>query len=58
MLDVITRDEMDNSGARSAYDVVQSLRLQWLRTCGLTDLAQAAGVEDIVIYQDNARLGD
>ena len=49
---------MDNSGARSAYDVVQSLRPQWLRTRGLANLAQAAGVEDIVIYLDNARLGN
>jgi hypothetical protein len=56
-LNVITRYEMDNSGARSAYDVVQSLRPQWLRIRGLTNLAQTAGVEDIVIYLDNARLG-
>ncbi len=55
--DVLTRDEIDDSSARTAYELVESLRPQWLRTRGLTNLAQAAGAESIVIYLDNARLG-
>ena len=55
--DVILRDEIDDGTARTAYELVQSLRPQWLITRGITNLAQAAGVEYIVIYLDNARLG-
>lgn len=55
---VIAQDEIDSSGAQTAYQLVQSLRPQWLITRGITNLAQAAGAEDIVIYLDNARLGD
>ena len=55
---VIARDEIDSSGAQTAYQLVQSVRPQWLITRGITNLAQAAGAEDIVVYLDNARLGD
>jgi len=55
--DLITREEISESTARSAYELVQSLRPQWLRTRGLSTLRQAAGAEDIVVYLDNARLG-
>ena len=54
---ILLREEIDRSGARTAYDAVQALRPQWLVTRGITTLAQAAGVEGIVIYMDNARLG-
>ena len=54
---MLTRDEIDDSSAGTAYELVRSLRPQWLRTRGLTNLAQAAGAESIVIYLDNARLG-
>jgi len=57
--DFITREQIDESGSsRTAWDLVNSIRPQWLITRGLANLAQAAGVEDIVIYLDNARLGD
>jgi len=54
---VITREEIEESTAATAYDLVLNLRPQWLRTRGISTLAQAAGEEDIVIYMDNARLG-
>jgi hypothetical protein len=55
--DVITREEIEESTAGTAYDLVLNLRPQWLRTRGISTLAQAAGAEDIVVYMDNARLG-
>lgn len=56
--DIITREEIDESvGSRNAYELVQTLRPQWLITRGITNLRQAAGAEDIVVYMDNARLG-
>ena len=55
---IITREQIEgNRGATNAYQLVSSLRPQWLVTRGLTNLRQAAGEEDIVIYMDNARLG-
>ncbi|HET9949366.1 MAG TPA: hypothetical protein VFQ22_10635 [Longimicrobiales bacterium] len=55
--ELILREEIEESTARNAFELVQTLRPQWLRTRGLTNLRQAGGVEDIVIYMDNARLG-
>ncbi len=56
--DVITRDEIDDSGSsRTAWDLVNSLRPQWLITRGITTLRQAVGADTIIIYMDNARLG-
>lgn len=55
--DVITREEIEESTASTAYDLVLNARPQWLRTRGLATLAQAAGEEDIVVYMNNARLG-
>ena len=54
--DVLTRDEIDDSSARTAYELVQSLRPQWLITRGQRSLQQPAEAS-IVIYLDNARLG-
>jgi hypothetical protein len=54
--DVITREEIDDSSARAAHDLVQTLRPQWLRTRGVTNVRQAAGGEGIAVYLDNARL--
>lgn len=56
--DIITREEIDrSSGSRDVMEVIQALRPQWLITRGITNLRQAAGEEDIVVYMDNARLG-
>ncbi len=54
--DVITRDEIAENNASNAYELVQSLRPQWLITRGQRSLQQPAEVS-IVIYLDNARLG-
>ena len=56
--DIITREEISRTGsAQNAFQLIQTLRPQWLITRGITNLRQAAGEEDIVIYMDNARLG-
>jgi hypothetical protein len=55
--DVILRDEILESSARNAFELVQTARPQWLRLRGMTTLSQAAGEQDIVVYLDNARLG-
>jgi len=56
--DLISREEIqDARSARNAYDLVRNIRPQWLVTRGITNLRQAAGEEDIVVYLDNARLG-
>lgn len=55
--DIITREEIEESTAATAYDLVLNLRPQWLRTRGISTLAQAAGEEDIIVYMNNARLG-
>jgi hypothetical protein len=56
--DVIAREEIDRTGsAQNAFQLIQSVRPQWLITRGITNLRQAAGEEDIVVYMDNARLG-
>jgi hypothetical protein len=55
---VIDREEiLSNRSASNAYELISSLRPLWFQTRGLTNLRQAAGEEDIVIYMDNARLG-
>ena len=56
--DVITREEMDENSAGTAYALVQTLRPQWLQTRGFTNVRQAAGAGGIAVYMDNARLGD
>jgi len=57
--DIIDRDEIAESrSASNAYSLIQSIRPLWFQTRGLTNLRQAAGEEDIVVYMDNARLGD
>jgi len=56
--DFIMRDEIDESGSsRTAWDLVNSIRPQWLFTRGISTLSQAVGAETIIIYMDNARLG-
>ena len=55
---IIDREEIEESrSASNAYDLILSLRPLWFQTRGLTNLRQAAGEEDIVVYMDNARLG-
>lgn len=54
---LITRAEIEESGARTAFELVESLRPQWLWKRGLQNLNEAAGNETLVVYMDNARLG-
>ena len=55
--DRITHEEIVNSGASSAYDLVASLRPQWLRGRGLRTLGEATGDETLKVYLDGAPLG-
>jgi len=56
--DIITREEIDQSpGSRTAYELIQRLRPQWLITRGIANVRQGSGAEDIVVYMDNARMG-
>ena|SRR5688572_22257722 len=59
---VITREEIRTAGAANAYDLVQSLRPNWLNKRGpqtLTDvtLTDPRREGDIMVYLDVARLG-
>ncbi|NIP78513.1 MAG: hypothetical protein GWM90_04650 [Gemmatimonadetes bacterium] len=54
---LISRAEIEESGARSAWELVESLRPQWLWKRGLQNLSEATGNETLVVYMDNARLG-
>lgn len=56
--DFILREEIDESNARSAYELVRNVRPQWLQTRGISTLRQAAGQDGIRVYIDNARLQD
>ena len=55
---VITRAEVEASEAANVYDLVRNVRPEWLRTRGIHTQGQAMGEETIVIYMDNARLGE
>ena len=55
--DFIGREEIEQSDARNALDLVKVLRPQWLDTRGVSTFKQAAGEEGIVVYMDNARMG-
>lgn len=51
---VISRAEIDDNPAGTAYDLVQSLRPHWLR------LREEFGIgrsNDLTVYLDNARMG-
>jgi ABC-type phosphate transport system substrate-binding protein len=39
--DTITREEITTSGAQTAYQLVQSLRPEWLRTRGIQSLSES-----------------
>jgi hypothetical protein len=53
----ISRAEIDENSAQTAYDLVASLRPQWLWKRGLQNLSEATGNETLIVYMDNARLG-
>jgi len=52
--DLILRAEIDENPATNAWDLVQSLRPQWLR---VRDEIGIGRRNDLVVYMDNARIG-
>lgn len=53
---VITQQELEESTARDAYQAVQMLRPDWLRTRGATSIRDATASE-AVVYLDGLRYG-
>ena len=53
--DVITADELAESGATDLYQAVQRLRPQWLRASGARSLS--GGAAGTVVYQNNTEMG-
>lgn len=54
--DVISRDELVESGAANLFDAVSRLRPQWMRARGSTNMSGSAGTS-IVVYQGSTQLG-
>lgn len=52
---VLTREQIQETNRQNAYDVVESLRSNWLRTRGPTSLTQQDAV--VQVYLDDNRLG-
>ena len=66
--DLITMDEMSRAGVANAYDLIKSLRPNWLNARGEHSFRETArtqgrsevvtpGVPTVMVYLDNARLG-
>lgn len=67
--DLILRDEIRESSAANVYELVRTLRPQWLRARGTQNLPAKIGSEgtgagvgealgqEVVVYLDNARMG-
>jgi hypothetical protein len=51
---LITPEEIEASGARNAYELIQRLRPLWLQSRGERSVRLETA---IVVYQDNAMLG-
>jgi hypothetical protein len=68
---IITREDIVNAGSNDAYQLVRSLRKQWLIPRGVNSFRESArgsadldeptivipGADHILVYLDNARLG-
>ncbi len=52
--DLITRAQLAENSASSAFEIIQRLRPQWLR---LREEQSLDGPNDLVVYVDNARMG-
>ena len=56
--DLITTDEIQRSSAGNAFDLVQTLRPNWLYTRGEHSISDGSqGIDVVIVYLDNARLG-
>lgn len=54
--DVITREELQALGSRTAYEAIQHLRPRWLQVSGGP---RSFSIEtEVVVFQDNAMLGN
>ncbi|HST60368.1 MAG TPA: hypothetical protein VLK84_16795 [Longimicrobium sp.] len=53
--DVITREELEQTGTANLYDAVERLRPHWMRGRGGSNLG--GGGHTIVVYQNDAQLG-
>ena len=52
---LLTREQILETNRQNAYDVVESLRANWMRTRGRTSLTQGDAV--VQVYLDDNRLG-
>ena len=55
--DKLTKVEIAESGANSAYDVLTRLRPAWLSPARLTMSGARAGTQTLLVYLDGIRLG-
>lgn len=55
--DKLTRAEIAETGASSAYDVITRLRPAWLSPARLTMSGVRAGTQTLLVYLDGVRLG-
>lgn len=66
--DVLAMEEIRRASATNAFDLVKSLRPNWLNTRGVDSFRESAraqgtrgqvtpGIDVLIIYLDNARLG-
>lgn len=51
---ILTRDEIAQSGARTAFELVQNERPIWLRERGAVSFTQE---NDVIVYMDGTRIG-
>jgi hypothetical protein len=56
--DVISRQEIEESAATNAYDLVNRLRPQWLRGTGAGSISGGTTrMQQLYVYLENARIG-
>lgn len=57
-LNLITAEQIEETRATNAYELVERLRSRWLRTQGRTQLRPGATEEfEVQVYLDDVRLG-
>ncbi len=56
--DLILMDEIQRASAGNAFDLVQTLRPNWLHMRGEHSISDGSqGIDVLIVYLDNARLG-
>jgi hypothetical protein len=56
--DRVSSGEISSSGATNAYELIQRLRPNWLRSPNIGSIGGGARTQVIVVYLDGQRLGD